>query len=808
MSLLSSKADFVNRHPVSLRRRLLGLMFLAFVVLVSINATLLWTYARGAANRSFDLLLTGAALSILERISVESEGLFVDIPYSALEIVGLAKDDRVFYAVNAQGQGMLTGTAGLPLPKRYEPSGEPVFYDALYQGNTMRFLVQSRRIQTPEGQQWVEVQLAQTRQSRDSQARALFVNGVSGLAFLSLIGLIFVWFAIRYALKPLAAIEANLRLREPRDFSPLALDPPREVGSLITSINGYMAKLEKARSLSETFIADVAHQTRTSIAALQGQVSLASDAVNEIELRRRIQRVEKQADKVARLSNQLLSQAMVTHRADHETLQRLRLDTLVRSVVSDMFRDSSLRNIEVTFDTDIQAEHSGHIKGDAVSLSEAVRNLIENAVRHGPANNQIDISVNAEASEVVLSVSDAGPGIKMEYREIVLNRFHSMNKATAGSGLGLSIVKQVADSHQAGLSLDTSRLGGLCVNLRFPVALCLMLLIGALTQGSDAIAQERLLVWSATDTQAMQPIIDDFENANPGTRVEYREFETKALHRRFLQDPSIPDVVISSAMDLQFDLVNRGLAQPVKVPSIDRSWATWRSELFGFTFEPAALAYATSAFDASDLPNTHRGLATFLRERQTELAGRTGTYNIRQSGVGYLYATQDAAQGQAALRIIEAIGRTDVKTFCCSSQMLADIASGSLDLAYNVIGSYALAAAKQDSRIGVVLFDDYNLVMSRTAFINRSAANTAGAKNFITYLLSSAGQEAIASAPGLFSMKHGAASISDAVNDSLLEQEPSFLPIRLSSGLLTYLDAMKRRRFLQNWDGSLASVIP
>ena len=797
-----------GKRPVSLRRRLLGLMFLAFVVLVSINATLLWGYARGAADRSFDLLLTGAALSILERVSVESEGLFVDIPYSALEIVGLAKNDRVFYAVNAQGQGLLTGTAGLPLPERYELSSEPVFYDAPFEGTTLRFLVQSRRIQTPSGQQWIAVQIGQTRLSRDTQASELFVNGVSGLAFLSLIGLIFVWFAIRYALKPLAAIETNLRSREPGDFSPLALDPPREVGSLIASINSYMARLENVRSHSETFIADVAHQTRTSLAALQGQVGLASDAKNESELRDRLQRVEQQADKVIRLTNQLLAQAMVTHRADHEPLRSLRLETLARNVLSDMFRDTSLRDIEVTFDTSINREQGDMIKGDPVSLSEAVRNLIENAVRHGPVKNQIDVCITAGGDSVELSVSDAGPGIPEEHSNSVLKRFHSLNRETAGSGLGLSIVKQVATSHHADLSLTRSHHGGLRVNLRFPAALCLVIMAGLFTPGSDASAQEHLLVWSATDTSAMQPVVDEFENVNPGISVDYREFQTVELHRRFLENSTMPDVVISSAMDLQFDLVNRGLAQRVDVPSSAPDWGAWRSELFGFTFEPAVLVFATSTFDAADLPHTHRDLATFLRERQVDLDGRIGTYNVRQSGVGYLYATQDAAQGQEALRIAEALGRTNVKTFCCSSQMLDGIAAGRLDIAYNVIGSYALAAAKRDPRIGVFLFDDYNLVMSRTAFVSRNAPNVAAARKFVSYLLSSAGQEAIATAPALLSMMHGAVTISAAVDDSSPNNEPSFLPIRLSAGLLTYLDTMKRERFLENWDGSLAMDVP
>jgi two-component system, OmpR family, sensor histidine kinase TctE len=796
-------------RPVSLRRRLLGLMFLVSALLVSINAALLWGYARGAANRSYDLLLAGAALSILERVTHSSAGLAVDLPYSALEIVGLARDDRVFYAVSSPSNNVLTGTENLSFPEVYAPSAEPVFYDADFQGTTLRLVVQARRVQTPEGRQWVSVQIGHTRMARDAQAQELFISGMSGIAVLSMIGLVFVWLAIGYALRPLASIESDLRSRDLSDFSPIALDPPLEVGSFISSINSYMSRLASARSLTETFIADVAHQTRTSLAALKGQIMLASDARDEPELRNRLLRVEQQVDKTVRLTNQLLSQAMVSHRADNEPLQSLRLEVLVRELLTEMVRDSALRNMEISFEKDIPSEYGDSVKGDPVSLREAIRNLIDNAVRHGPTDNQIEVSLVSNETGIVLSVGDGGPGIAEDQHNFVLGRFQSLDKATAGSGLGLPIVEQVANSHQATLTLGQSRFGGLQASLRFPPAL-LLLIMAFLNPSHESFAQTSLQVWSATDKKAMLPVIKEFEQSNPTIVVDYREFQTVELHNSILlsRPDNAPDVVISSAMDLQFDLVNRGLAHTIDIVTPLPEWGSWRSELFSFTFEPAVLIFSRDRFALDDLPRTHRELASFLREREHELEGRVGTYNVRESGVGYLYATQDAAQGQEALRITEALGRIRVQTFCCTSRMLEGVASGKLDLAYNVIGSYALAAASADARIGVALFDDYNLVMSRTAFVYRHSANKVAASRFLNYLLSPDGQQVISATSGLLSINDGAQKIHVFTNEQALSNEPSFLPIRLSAGLLTYLDQMKRRRFLENWDGSLAADVP
>lgn len=788
---------------VSLRRRLLSLMFAAFAVLVAINATLIWSYAKGASNRSYDLLLAGASLSILERVGTTTEGLGVDIPYSALEIVGLAKDDRVFYAVNSHRSGLLTGTDGLPRPDKYKPSSDPVFFDEIFSGELFRFVLQSRRIQTITGPVWVDVQIGQSRFARTAQARELFVSGVAGLAFLSIIGLIFVWLAIRRALRPLASIEKDLAWREPSDLSPLTLDPPREIISLIKAINEFMSRLSSARTQSETFIADVAHQTRTSLAALQGQLALAGDADGEIMLRKRLRLAERQAEKASRLTNQLLSHAMVTHRADHEPLKEIKLEPLIRALLSEMLRDTSLRQIELSFEVTGSDVNEGVIAGDPISLREALRNLIENAVRHGPPKNEIDVLLSCDDAHIEIKISDAGPGIPESEYEAVLKRFHSLDQKTAGSGLGLSIVNQVAISHNGQFILSKAARGGLSAMLRFP-ALMASLFLFFIAVPENAYAQTVLKVWSATDTKAMQPVIDGFEKANPTIEIEYREFLTVELHDTFLKDSTAADVVISSAMDLQFDLVNRGLAQPVYTAEPLPDWAVWRSELFGFTFEPAVFAYSTERYDVNELPSTHRDLATFLREKQTELKGRVGTYDVRQSGIGYLYATQDAAQGQEALRMTEALGRVDARVFCCTVVMLNAIAKGELDFAYNLLGSYALASAKADPRIGVMLFDDYNLVMARTAFISKDAKNLAAAKQFVNFLLSAEGQHLISIAPAMIPIIDGNVHFDNLNHGHSGKEEFSFLPIRLSAGLLTYLDRLKRQRFLDNWEGAFS----
>ncbi len=797
----------------SLQRRLLALMALGFAALLLIISLLLWTYARGAANRTYDLLLAGAALSVLERVSPGADGPSVDLPSSAMDILALAPDDRVVYRVFAPGIGQITGAEDLPLPPAATVQATPVFYDADY-GAPFRFVLQGRQLNSPSGRLWVAVQIGQTREARRIQQLSLFFNGMAGLAVVSLIGLGFVWLAIRRALFPLRQIEADLRARAPGDLSRVEGASPREIGGLFEAINGFIARLDRNRALTETFIADVAHQTRTSLSALQGHLSLAVDTKDPAQMRGRLTRAERQAERTVRLTNQLLANAMVTHRSDRATLRPVALKPVVRETLAEMLRDSRMRGIAVTFDADDIADGQDVVLADALSVREALRNLIDNAVRHGPSDNTIDIGLHVEADRLVLRVEDAGPGIQQADRARATERFTSIARATAGSGLGLAIVQAVADGHGATLSLGTSRLGGLAVAIAFPrparaglaMAATVIVTVLALLSPGWANAQTRLTVFSATDTPAMAPLVERFEALNPGVDVDYQDFQTLALHQAILGG-AVADVVISSAMDLQVDLVNRGLARPLTVPEAAAlpDWATWRSELFGFTFEPAVIVYNRAAFGPESLPKEHRELANFIRDNEVALHQRIGTYDLRGSGIGYLYATQDVVQGLQAQRMTEVLGRAGVRTYCCTAEMVAATASGDIAIAINVIGSYALALAEHDPRVDVHFLADYNLVMARSAFVPTRASNPELAERFVAFLLSEDGQRVMATKSQLLPIRP-VADIETWALRQMRAHVGSYLPIRLGPGLLTYLDRRKREGFLAGWEASVGAT--
>ncbi|WP_028791389.1 sensor histidine kinase [Thalassospira lucentensis] len=451
----------------SLRQRLLVSMAAGFAIILVSIAIGIWSYARDAANHSYDRLLSGAAFAILERALVTPTGPSVEIPYSALEMIGLAESDRVFYRIFTADGETLTGSENLPLPENYQPNNQPEFFDTEHSGEPVRFLLQGRFLAGASYGDWIVVQIGQTRIARSAFAQEMMINAMALLLLVTVVGLGFVWFGINRALAPLIGIERQLRHREPTDFSPILITPPREVASLTRSINGFILRHKKSLDNAQVFIADVAHQTRTSLGALHGLLESASRQSNTKDTRTRLKQAEEQAERTIRLTNQLLSHAMIIHRADNTPRERKEFIDVIRTVFGDIVRDYLKYDADFSIENELEPDVPTFVLIDEVGIREALRNLIDNAIKYGREPYKIGIIVRKSAETCHLIVEDNGPGIDAENHATVLERFSSFG---TGSGLGLAIVKAVADSHDARLCLTKSEQGGLRVELVFQIA--------------------------------------------------------------------------------------------------------------------------------------------------------------------------------------------------------------------------------------------------------------------------------------------------------------------------------------------------
>lgn len=427
------------------------------------------SYARVAADRSFDRLLAGSALSITETLSVADGAILVDIPYAALDMLSAAPDDKVFYRVIGPDGRTVTGYPDLPAmhsvgrPGSDSDAGLTIFFDARYRGEKVRFVAVGREIAQPGSRGWVWVEVGQTRLAREQLRRELVLRAVLPIIVFTLIALAGVWFGITRALRPLDVIGVELAGREPSDLQPVTTPVPSEIAPVIDSLNMFMRRLRKNIENLRAFIGDAAHQMRTPLAGMlaQAQVSSNGDAA---ELREAMGKIERNAAKLTRLVNQLLGDATVLHRSEIRRFESFDLKPVIEQAIRELLPQTGQSDIR--FRSSLK---TAPLTGDALMLGEAVKNLIHNALVHGRGEHgEVTIGLQRAQQGYRLTVSDRGPSIPAEQKERLFDRFARGDTGTAGAGLGLPIVRQAIQSHGGMIKLTDRKLGGLRVEVTLP----------------------------------------------------------------------------------------------------------------------------------------------------------------------------------------------------------------------------------------------------------------------------------------------------------------------------------------------------
>lgn len=423
-------------------------------------------YALRAADEAYDRLLTASALAIAGQVYAAEGVVTVDLPYSSLEILSLARRDRAFYRVVSPSGETLTGYEDLPLVGGPVASAEPRFFDAPYLGETMRFVVFGRLLAEPRIKGWAIVQVGQSRIERGELAREITVGALTPILLFMALALLFSWFGVNLALAPLGSIARDLAHRAPTEFKPLETQVPREVRPFVVAINHFLGRLAVSVEQMQTFIADAAHQIRTPLASLRAQIELAVDEKDPAVLRDLLIKARRGATLTSRLTGQLLSHAMVVHRSDVVPFQRIDLRDVLGRVLADAEFAAEKKGME--FEIDDSGENLT-VEADRVALREALKNLVENAVKYGPEGSTVAIAMRRDeaSSMVVIDVADRGPGIPDDQKLAAFERFRRAGRGDQGgegTGLGLAIVQAVARTHGTVALLDRPG-GGLIARL-------------------------------------------------------------------------------------------------------------------------------------------------------------------------------------------------------------------------------------------------------------------------------------------------------------------------------------------------------
>jgi len=438
----------------SLRRRLLFL--LSGTVLAAWLATAAFTYfdAREEIGEMLDAHLAQSAGLIAAQLEHELEdehGAKVPRQYK--------HERKIAFQVWDRKDRLLLRSASAPasrLQSRSEGYG-----DAVIDGKRWRIF--SR---WDESRHYL-VQVGERYELRDELAESVASHLLHPLYFALPALALLIWLAVGAGLAPLAGVAREVGRRAPDNLAHLdAANAPREISPLIAALNVLFDRLRTSLEQERRFTADAAHELRTPLAAVKTQAQVAIGATADAERTRALANVVAGTDRASRLVEQLLVLARLDPQTALPPGQTVDLQALAQQGVAEIAPAAAGKGIEVGLAPGAAAP----VAGDAVLLAVLLRNLLDNAVRYTPPGGEVEVSVRPVDGGVSLTVVDNGPGIPEAERGQVFERFHRvLGSGEAGSGLGLSIVRRIADLHRAGVSLEAGPGGrGLGVEVSFP----------------------------------------------------------------------------------------------------------------------------------------------------------------------------------------------------------------------------------------------------------------------------------------------------------------------------------------------------
>lgn len=436
----------------SIQRRLLWFLLppLAALMLAGVYAN--DRAAMAFVESAYDQRLGDAAVALAGSLLKDGPRLRVDtgmVPAAAHRADHLI---ALRYAIVGAGGELLAGSREVPMAPAAMTTN-PTFADAMVGGERLR--VASYRASVGGAQAVISV--AESAAQRAVPGRFILASTWL-MDFIQLdVTLLIVWLGVHFGLKPLLSLRRQIEAGSPRELKHLdATTVPAEVKPLVEALNVLFDVLAEAARSQRRFVADTAHQLRTPIAGLLGNLSLLMKEPAAAPLQPRLLALHTGMENLARSANQLLALA----RADPSTSFSEQFDAVDLKALAGRIVEMNLdRALNAGLDLGVEAD-AVTVRGNARLLEDLLGNLVDNAIHYTPRGGHVTVRVGQHAGGPYLAVEDDGPGIAADQRSRVRERFYRIpGTAGQGCGLGLAIVSEIAEAHGAQFVLEAGAQG-------------------------------------------------------------------------------------------------------------------------------------------------------------------------------------------------------------------------------------------------------------------------------------------------------------------------------------------------------------
>jgi two-component system OmpR family sensor kinase len=325
-------------------------------------------------------------------------------------------------------------------------------------GEDFRVLVRT----TARGERIV---VAQETGVRDKEARESAWRSLLPFLILFPVLLLVVGDLVRKLFRPIAALSADIDRRDEQTLHPIDEHHlPTEIRPFVVAINRLLARVAQSMENQRRFVADAAHELRSPMTALSLQAERLAATEMPGPARERLLPLSRGIERGRKLIDQLLTLATAQASSDRPQTA-VSVHEVYRRVLEDLLPLAERKHIDIG----VESIEDVHVTINEMDLLILVKNLVDNAIRYTPHGGRIDLSVELAQETAILQVKDSGPGISAEEQSRVFDPFYRcLGTDEAGSGLGLSIVKAIADRTGVQVRLsysDEMKKSGLCVSV-------------------------------------------------------------------------------------------------------------------------------------------------------------------------------------------------------------------------------------------------------------------------------------------------------------------------------------------------------
>lgn len=436
----------MNKNITSIHSRLIRWLIIPLALFSFALSIYIYYLLNVKVNKFFDNRLLATAQSIQNNIGIANSKLIIDLPNFSIDLLSTHDDGLVYYSVVDEKGNLLVGHRYLfnrNIIKEYEKT----FFDVTYDGAYLRAVSYPTYFYSSGKEYIAYVTVGETTEERDENIKEmitiLFI--IMGIVIFSTI--VITIFAVNKGLKPLRKLQNIIGKRDERDLEPLAFEAPKELKDVIKSINILLDRSRNTIDYIEQFNSDVSHQLRTPLSEMKVKLELAykKDDRKFIELNSLL-------SDMSHITEQLLLYAKTNpNTINLKRFENLSLNKLCKEYSIKTAPRVYSKGFEFAFEN---LDEEVFIRSDAVLLESMLDNIINNALHYavddnGNAMGTITLSIQRHNNTIWLNIKDEGYGVDKRSLKNIFKRYYRVDSKKQGSGLGLSIVKQIATLHQA-----------------------------------------------------------------------------------------------------------------------------------------------------------------------------------------------------------------------------------------------------------------------------------------------------------------------------------------------------------------------